>query len=860
MCAKTDRNSGKRKNMNRKAKGNTGRGSDRSTERNMRRNTERNTDRKAGRRSSGKKNPAGGADHSYRKNRRGRQQLLLLAASLIAAAILLLLARTGIGGGQQASGGAGSGAAGNSEGMIPAGARSTGPAADSMIREAYEKEDPELAAWMEPAGNSREIERLVFSRTGEGAEAAAAGPLEKIAFTAGNNNRFQRSFPVQIDAENLGGAQGTFCWAVFLPADMTEHPCILFSDYTEVSLVPLQEGERLNGARLVSGKKGAAGQTADQGTRAYTSGDEVSGLWDGSAFRVVMTGADGSVQEDIMYVFSCTGTPSMYLDTESGSMAAVDGDRLKQTSEAVEYLVCMPDGTADCAGYGSVSGRGNSTWKMPKRPYNLSLSEKQSVLGMTNCKKLCLLSNSFDRTNLLNRISSQIAMDLQVRDTPQGEFVNLFLNGKYNGLYYLSQRPRDGGSVHIQKLDNQILKVNGRTTAVQKEDSRDDDGENDGGGEGSGETEDLSSSETSASGISASGSSASGTSSSGVKKSELPKRIALHKEGERLKKWAYSWPREPADNTGGYLLQQYEKYEGTDGWFSTLHRRFRIKSPAWPTVGEVNYLQDYMLAAERAIYSEDGTDPETGKGYGEYLDLPSWEDMFLLEEFFAEWDAERWSFYLIKDRGDPLIYCGPMWDFDHSAGTMLYGNYPETAVSLLMLRDTRHGWMNRLLAHKDFEEGLHKRWREFFSPYIRSYLDTQFKEEVSAIESAAYMNNIRRGNDNDFRSDADRLHTWLQRRSAFLDEYSQDPGAFSRVQFSFQWGDLTHYVHTKEALGYLPLPEYGETQVKTQILKNEIIGWQDENGEPVSADVVIDRDRVFTPIYKKTDQINENSG
>ena len=158
--------------------------------------------------------------------------------------------------------------------------------------------------------------------------------------------------------------------------------------------------------------------------------------------------------------------------------------------------------------------------------------------------------------------------------------------------------------------------------------------------------------------------------------------------------------------------------------------------------------------------------------------------------------------------------------------------------------------MNRLLTHKDFEEELHKRWQEYISPLVHSFLDTQFKEEVSAIESAAYMNNIRRGNENDFRTDVEQLNTWLQRRAAFLDDYVKDPDAFSRVQYSFQWGNLSHYVHTGEVLGYLPLPEYGETQVKTQILKNEIIGWQDEDGNPVSADIVIDRDRTFTPVYK----------
>jgi hypothetical protein len=54
-----------------------------------------------------------------------------------------------------------------------------------------------------------------------------------------------------------------------------------------------------------------------------------------------------------------------------------------------------------------------------------------------------------------------------------------------------------------------------------------------------------------------------------------------------------------------------------------------------------------------------------------------------------------------------------------------------------------------------------------------------------------------------------------------------------------------------QSLGYLPLAEYGETQVKSQIQKNEIIGWQDENGNEISADIVIERDRTFTPIYRQ---------
>ncbi|MDO5132296.1 MAG: CotH kinase family protein [Eubacteriales bacterium] len=673
----------------------------------------------------------------------------------------------------------------------------------------------------EPAQENPDTGEAIFGRKGSGG--SGVEPIQRIAFTAGRGDARQRSIPVQIDAGILGGVPGELCWAVFLPSEMAARPQIVFTDYDNVTFEPLESGERLPGGRLraegdsgdpaAGNAAGGAAQAAEDtagetsGPRVYSSGDPAEGLSNGSAFRVRMAADHGSVPEEVLYVFSCTGTATMYLDTESGSMENVDGDATKQTSEAAQFLVCGADGTVDSRGGCSVSGRGNSTWKMNKRPYNLNLTEKQSVLGMETCKKLCLISNSFDLTNLLDRISARLADSLQMRDTPDGEFVNLYLNGKYNGLYYLSQRVRTGGSVHIDKLDEKILEANGQ-------------------------------SEKRGNGV------------------NLPKKIALFEKGDRLKKYAYDWPAEPKNNTGGYLLQQYVGYKGEDCWFSTAHRRYRIMSPAWPTVGEVNYLQDYMLSAERAIYSEDGTDPETGKSYESFLDMASWEDMYLLEEFFVEWDAERWSFFITKDKDDPLLYCGPMWDFDHSAGSMIYGSYPETAVSTLLFRDTRHGWMYKLITHESFENSLHDRWLTRFSPALHSFLEGDadagftMEGEIAAIESSAYMNNIRRDNDTDFRTDAETLRTWLRRRAAFLDDYCVHADRYCRVEFVFPWGSLSHYVPRGSVLGYLPLAEYGETQISSQIEKHEIIGWQDEDGNPITADQTIDGDRVFTPVYR----------
>ena len=101
----------------------------------------------------------------------------------------------------------------------------------------------------------------------------------------------------------------------------------------------------------------------------------------------------------------------MYLDTESGSMEKVDADESKETSEKAEFVIFQPDGTQDSTGECTVSGRGNSTWHMQKRPYNVNLAEEKSILGMKACRKLCLLANTFDMTNLSGENGIQMRED-----------------------------------------------------------------------------------------------------------------------------------------------------------------------------------------------------------------------------------------------------------------------------------------------------------------------------------------------------------------------------------------------------------------------------------------------------------------
>lgn len=124
----------------------------------------------------------------------------------------------------------------------------------------------------------------------------------------------------------------------------------------------------------------------------------------------------------------------------------------------------LPDATltiygTDCAieyaGTTGIRGRGNSTWKYPKKPYALKLDSKAEILGMPKHKRWVLLANWLDRTLLRNHVSFRIAMQTGLEWTPHGEFVEVILNGKHIGNYYLCEHIKvDENRVDIDELDD----------------------------------------------------------------------------------------------------------------------------------------------------------------------------------------------------------------------------------------------------------------------------------------------------------------------------------------------------------------------------------------------------------------------
>ena len=135
-------------------------------------------------------------------------------------------------------------------------------------------------------------------------------------------------------------------------------------------------------------------------------------------------------------------------------------------------------------------------------------------------------------------------------------------------------------------------------------------------------------------------------------------------------------------------------------------------------------------AFEKALYSYDYDSEDYG--YTQWIDVPSFVDYYILNEFVCNIDAGRLSTYFYKDTSGKYKIC--VWDFNNACD-----NYMELHVNLHDF-DTQ----NRLLYHmlcrdEDFTEAIITRYKELrqsvlSEEYLMNYIDQTIAYLGPAIE------------------------------------------------------------------------------------------------------------------------------
>ena len=384
--------------------------------------------------------------------------------------------------------------------------------------------------------------------------------------------------------------------------------------------------------------------------------------------------------------------PAVFIETESGTSDQINSD--KNIKEAGTIKVLEPDGSFSLEhSLEYIKGRGNTSYtEFDKKPYQIKLTQDAPFLDMEPGKKWVFVSNSADSSLIRNALSRSLAGHLNLPQSEEGTFVDLYVNKEYVGNYYVVEK--------IEIQENRLL-----LSDLQKATEHEN------------ETEDLSTYETA------------------WTDTTKAKQI----------------PNDPEDITGGYLIERdfdnrfLKEVEINESYFITEAKEcFIVRDPEYTSEAQIAYIDSYVQSVENAILSADGIDGTTGKSYRDLIDVDSFVCKYLLEEVTANYDGGVASSYFYKDSDtiDGRLYAGPVWDYDVS-----WGNSPAYLGQI----STSPERLSRLASHSDssvwFQSLYHKPevyekivscYAQEISPYLTLLADEilPMLDEITAASAA----------------------------------------------------------------------------------------------------------------------------
>lgn len=479
--------------------------------------------------------------------------------------------------------------------------------------------------------------------------------------------------------------------------------------------------------------------------------------------------------------------PALYIETQSGTMDAVDADKSYQ--EKGRYVLIDADGALVYADrLDHITSRGNSTWYYPKKSYSIKLEDSADLLNMGSADAWILLSNVEDNTYLRNKITYDMAIEAGMTGAPESRYIDLYINHRYHGMYLLCEKIEAGTErIPIADLQTENKRIN-----------------------------------------------------KGIEQAE---RVGTDK-------WkSVALQNNPRNITGGYILERdvSSKYDFEISGFETdvLEDKYTIKCPEYASVEQTGYIRNLFNGMERAVLSKDGIDPDTGMSYLDYIDVKSFAQKYIIEELCKNNGAGATSSYFYKpeDEVSTKIFAGPVWDYDKAYAKQF--GFDSTPRDLCYMTQRGEGttlfW--HLNQHPEFQEAVKECYKEFFSEYITEVIEDRITEYTSQVYASSDMDVIRwkeiYGDTSPYVERWYPIKDFLMERKAFLDEVWLKDAELYTVHFIAPEWDRDTYMSGIKNECFTAIPMLDETDNKV------FDGWYTENGElfdmtrPLCEDVTV---------------------
>lgn len=433
-------------------------------------------------------------------------------------------------------------------------------------------------------------------------------------------------------------------------------------------------------------------------------------------------------------VMQASGLPTLYLtsaDSANRGLAYVDGSKNNVVTDAAMALIAANGTSIYNGGLTQLKARGNSTFTYAeKKSYQIKLAEPSDLLGkQEQVKTWVLLASYFDATQMHDKLIKDLAVELGLAYTASCDWVNLYYDGVYRGIYLLSEKNSVGEtSVAITDMEQAYEQLN----------------------EGYG--------------------------------TDMTTALAENSYGQQ-----YQYTKdltEPENITGGYLIElNHDMWDEASGFKTRQGVAFNVKSPEWCGDSAMKYISEYYQAFEDAVYATDDTgaytgyNASTGKYFYDYVDMDSLVKVFLLQELSLNCDGFISSVYFYKD-ADGKMFAGPIWDQDMTFGT----GWTKTNAADI---EDYHYLAKALIQIPAFKTAVVEYYSSTFAPAVREWLGNNgtIAHQYSLLKNSAAMNYtlwdyIRIGNPENeghiwqgasYQSVVDEMTTWIENRLANMD-------------------------------------------------------------------------------------------
>ncbi|MBQ6266578.1 MAG: CotH kinase family protein [Clostridia bacterium] len=420
------------------------------------------------------------------------------------------------------------------------------------------------------------------------------------------------------------------------------------------------------------------------------------------------------------HVLHSSGVAAVFINTESGDMEAVHADKAHKEPGMIKILDAK--GKAEYDGkLDYIKGRGNASWQVEKKGYNIKLDKKTNLFKMGKSKKWCLIASHDDPSLLRNAVMYGAAKDMGLAYSPLYQPCDVYFNGQYNGSYLITTKiEADDNRIAVENLDDVNEDI---VQAVLGEDV------------------DM----------------------------ETLARGGVYGKFAGLLENTCKWieiPDAPADYdevdiTGGYVLEMElanRYYDELSGFVTSRSQPFIMKCPEYGSEAQIAYISDYYQRFEDAVFAEEGKNAQ-GESYTDLADFDSLVNYYLISEWSSNMDSGLTSTYFYKDAGGKL-FAGPVWDYDIALGNngskrfgCDYDNPEEFTVAFnRQYRNTVFGsWdvmekptiYNQLNQRQEFVEAAKANWDAGVGAVLGEWANSKLDAYALTITDSAVMNAVR---------------------------------------------------------------------------------------------------------------------